>query len=65
MAGIAASRVTLVDVARAAGVSASTVSRVLHGGAGVREEVADKVREVASDLGYSVNRQARSLRRGP
>ncbi len=64
MAGIAASRVTLVDVARAAGVSASTVSRVLHGGAGVRPEVADKVRDVASDLGYSVNRQARSLRRG-
>lgn len=64
MAGTAAPRVTLVDVARAAGVSASTVSRVLHGGAGVREEVADRVREVAQDLGYSVNRQARSLRRG-
>ena len=64
MAGIAASRVTLVDVARAAGVSASTVSRVLHGGAGVREEVASTVRRVATDLGYSVNRQARSLRRG-
>lgn len=64
MAGIAASRVTLVDVARAAGVSASTVSRVLHGGAGVRDEVATRVRETAEDLGYSVNRQARSLRRG-
>lgn len=64
MAGIAASRVKLVDIARAAGVSASTVSRVLHGGAGVREEVAVRVREVAADLGYSVNHQARSLRRG-
>ncbi len=64
MAGIAASRVTLVDVARATGVSASTVSRVLHGGAGVRDEVAARVRQVAEDLGYSVNRQARSLRRG-
>lgn len=58
------SRVTLVDVARAAGVSASTVSRVLHGGAGVRDQVATRVRTTASDLGYSVNRQARSLRRG-
>lgn len=58
------SRVTLVDVARAAGVSASTVSRVLHGGAGVRDEVAGRVRATAADLGYSVNRQARSLRRG-
>lgn len=57
-------RVTLTDVARAVGVSASTVSRVLHGGAGVREEVARRVRETAAELGYSVNRQARSLRRG-
>ncbi len=64
MAGIAGSRVKLVDIARAAGVSASTVSRVLHGGAGVREEVAVRVREVAAELGYSVNHQARSLRVG-
>ena len=64
MRGGSSSRTTLVDVARAAGVSASTVSRVLHGGAGVRDEVADRVRAAASELGYSVNRQARSLRRG-
>lgn len=64
MARSTGSRVTLVDVARASGVSASTVSRVLHGGAGVRDEVADRVRATASELGYSVNRQARSLRRG-
>jgi LacI family transcriptional regulator len=64
MEGMAGPRVTLVDVARAAQVSASTVSRVLHGGAGVRDEVANRVRQVAADLGYSVNRQARSLRRG-
>jgi len=56
--------VTLVDVAGAAGVSASTVSRVLHGGAGVRDEVSARVRAAADQLGYSVNRQARSLRRG-
>jgi LacI family transcriptional regulator len=59
-----ATRVTLLDVARAADVSASTASRALHGGAGVREELAFRVRAAAESLGYSVNRQARSLRRG-
>lgn len=57
-------RATLVDVATAAGTSASTVSRVLHGGAGVTDELTARVRAAASDLGYSVNRQARTLRRG-
>jgi LacI family transcriptional regulator len=57
-------RVTLADVASQAGTSASTASRVLHGGAGVSEELSARVREVAARLGYSVNRQARSLRRG-
>lgn len=57
-------RVTLVDVATASGVSASTASRALHGGAGVREELAFRVRAAAESLGYQVNQQARSLRRG-
>jgi LacI family transcriptional regulator len=60
----AGARATLADVARTAGVSAATVSRTLHGGAGVRPETAQRVRDVAATLGYSVNRQARSLRRG-
>lgn len=59
-----AGRATLVDVAAAAGTSASTVSRVLHGGAGVTDELAERVRTAARELGYSVNRQARTLRRG-
>jgi LacI family transcriptional regulator len=59
-----ATRATLADVAASAGVSPSTVSRVLHGGAGVREELAVRVRADAEALGYTVNRQARSLRRG-
>ena len=57
-------RTTLADVAARSGVSPSTASRVLHGGAGVSAELAARVREAASGLGYSVNRQARSLRRG-
>lgn len=57
-------RATLTDVARASGVSASTASRALHGGAEVRAELAFRVRAAAEQLGYSVNHQARSLRRG-
>ena len=62
--GSAGTRVTLVDVASASGVSPSTASRALHGGAGVREELAFRVRAAAESLGYQVNQQARSLRRG-
>ncbi len=62
--GIAPQRVTLTDVARASGVSTSTASRALHGGAEVRDELAFRVRAAAEQLGYSVNHQARSLRRG-
>lgn len=57
-------RTTLTDVARHAGVSVSTASRVLHGGAGVAAAKADRVTAAAAALGYSVNHSARSLRRG-
>ena len=57
-------RTTLADVAGRSGVSPSTASRALHGGAGVSDELAARVRAAAEALGYSVNRQARSLRRG-
>jgi LacI family transcriptional regulator len=52
---------TIKDVARAAGVSVATVSRVYNGSARVREDTRDLVRQVASDLGYSPNGAARSL----
>lgn len=52
---------TISDVARAAGVSPATVSRVFNGGR-VTEERAERVRKAAGDLGFSPNRVARSLR---
>ncbi|WP_330289242.1 LacI family DNA-binding transcriptional regulator [Streptomyces sp. NBC_00576] len=52
------------DVARAAGVSASTVSRALRGRAGVSEEVRDRIVEVAAGLGYTASRSASSLASG-
>lgn len=52
---------TIKDVARAAGVSVATVSRVYNGSARVRDDTRDLVRKVATELGYSPNGAARSL----
>jgi DNA-binding LacI/PurR family transcriptional regulator len=43
---------TVHDVAREAGVSHMTVSRVVRGGAGVRPGTAENIREVIARLGY-------------
>lgn len=56
--------VTVQDVARAAGVSAMTVSRVVNGGANVRETTRIAVREAIEKLNYSPNSAARSLAAG-
>ncbi|MEM1043666.1 MAG: LacI family DNA-binding transcriptional regulator [Bacteroidota bacterium] len=53
--------VTIRDVARRAGVSISTVSRVLNGTAAVHEDKRRSVVEAAEALGYSPNPVARSL----
>ncbi|MGO1561400.1 Transcriptional regulator, LacI family [Actinomycetales bacterium JB111] len=52
----------IVDVANHAGVSTATVSRVLNG-TKVRADLAEAVRKSVAELGYSANRNARSLRR--
>lgn len=53
--------VTMKKVARRAGVSVSTVSRVCSGRPVVREEIARKVKQVMAELGYTPNRIAQSL----
>jgi DNA-binding LacI/PurR family transcriptional regulator len=60
----AARRPTIEDVARVAGVSRSTVSRVLNGGLHVRPEAMSKVNRAVEVLGYSVNQAARNLAAG-
>ncbi|MGW5929249.1 LacI family DNA-binding transcriptional regulator [Streptomyces anulatus] len=55
--------VTLLDVARTAGVSKSTVSDALQGSGRVAEATRDRVRAVAEELGYRPNSAARRLRR--
>ncbi len=54
--------VTIHDVARAAGVSPATVSRVFNGGR-VTPERAQSVQQAAAALGFAPNRLARSLRK--
>jgi LacI family transcriptional regulator len=56
--------VTLMDVARASGVSGATVSRVLSGYEFVRESTRHRVLEAVEQLGYIANLQARSLAGG-
>ncbi len=55
-------RVTIVDVARAAGVSKSTVSLVLSGSTLVAEGTRERVFAAMSDLGYIYHRGAATLR---
>ena len=54
--------VTIQDVAKTAGVSVSTVSRVLNGKVDVASETQDRIRSVIDDLGFTTNLAARSMR---
>ena len=54
-------RVSMTDVARAAGVSQKTVSRVVNGEAHVRPDVARRVQDAILALGFRPNAAARAL----
>ena len=56
-------RATMRDVAKAAGVSLMTVSRVVNGEPGVQPETAARVERAIRRLGYQRNDAARQLRR--
>lgn len=55
---------TIVDVARVAGVSLPTVSRVLTGSTPVRDVTRDRVLAAIADLGFRPNGAARALVQG-
>ena len=57
----ATGRVTLADVAQAAGVSPITVSRALRGERAVAPELCERVRAAAAALGYVPDPAARAL----
>jgi LacI family transcriptional regulator len=54
-------RITIEDVAREAGVSTMTVSRVLNNKGEIREETRERILKIIDELGYRPSRLARSL----
>ena len=56
------SRVTIVDVAKKAGTSLGTVSRVINNDVHVADDTRQRVLSIMNELGYVANRQARSLK---
>ncbi len=55
---------TIKDIARQAGVSIATVSRVITGSRGVNQENREKVEAILKDAGYKPNLAARQLVKG-
>lgn len=54
-------RITLADIAKKLGVSRVTVSKVLRGHTDISVEMAQKVKKVVDEMGYTPNIFARSL----
>ncbi|WP_164234067.1 LacI family DNA-binding transcriptional regulator [Microbacterium hydrocarbonoxydans] len=57
-------RVTLADLARAAGVSESTASRAFTRPDLIRDDTVERIKRLAIELGYSVDPHARALSTG-
>jgi len=57
-----AAKLTIRDVARTAGVSVGTVSRVLNRNESVRADIRQRVHQAIDTLGYSPNHVAQSMR---
>src|SRR5579875_2518708 len=57
------STIRIRDVAKKAGVSTATVSRVLNGASTVQAHYRELVLDAVEELGYKPNRVARNLRR--
>ncbi|MCP8688202.1 LacI family DNA-binding transcriptional regulator [Marinobacterium sedimentorum] len=60
----APSRLTIADVARAAGVSRTTVSHALNDRGQVDPRTRERVKQIAQELGYRPNLRAQRLRTG-
>ena len=57
-------KIQMVDIARMAGVSTSTVSRALNGSPLINEETRQRITDLAKSLSYSINLSAKNLRSG-
>lgn len=58
------SKATLADVAAAAGVSRSTASRALNNSPRISEPTKQRIREIAREINFIPNAQARALAKG-
>lgn len=54
-------RVTIKSIAEAVGVSRGTVDRALNNRPGINQEVAEKIKQVAEEMGYRPNLAAKAL----
>jgi DNA-binding LacI/PurR family transcriptional regulator len=61
---ISKDKITIKDVARVAGVSTQTISRVLNNRSDVSKATRSRVQQVIASMGYSPNVFARNLSRG-
>ena len=58
-------KVTLKQIAEQAGVSLTTVHRVLNGKGGCSKQVEEKILRIAREQGYAINMAASNLRKTP
>lgn len=58
------SNVTMRDIAVKLGVSSVTISKALNDKEGVSEELKEKIKAVAEEMGYRLNTHARSMKDG-
>src|SRR5690625_86686 len=56
--------VTIIDIAKALGISKTTVSSALHGSGRVSAATRERVKATATSMGYTSNRAAQQLRSG-
>ncbi|WP_438431642.1 substrate-binding domain-containing protein [Gorillibacterium sp. sgz500922] len=56
--------VTMRDIAERLGISSVTVSKALGDREGVSEELKEKIKQVAAEMGYRMNMAAKSMREG-
>lgn len=58
------SNVTMRDIAERIGVSSVTISKALNDKEGVSEELKEKIKKVAEEMGYRFNTHAKSMKEG-